>query len=295
MRSSDHFINGITTKYTPFQWLNLRATAGLDFLGFRDEALAKNGESAPYYGYPQGFRTLNKFTTEKYSIDLGASSTFNLTKQISSRTAIGAQYNKDITRGTFNTGRNLPPGSQTFSGASVKESREGTTEFRTLGSYVEQQFGWREKVFVTGAVRVDQNSAFGLANRQATYPKVSASWVVFEGNKWGVNQFRIRSAYGQSGQQPEALAALTFFSPVIVASRTGATGSGLVIGGLGSPTLKPERSTELEAGFDLRPGTTGLRSRPPTTTSEPAMPSSHGRCRDQPVRSRFGPKTLARC
>ncbi len=251
VRSSDHFINGITTKYTPFPWLNFRATAGLDFLGFRDEALAKNGESAPYYGYPEGFRTLNKFTTEKYSMDIGSFATFNLTRQISSRTAVGAQYNKDVTRGTFNTGRNLPPGSQTFSGASVKESREATTEFRTLGSYVEQQFGWREKLFLTGAVRIDENSAFGLANRRATYPKVSASWVAFEGNKWGVNQLRFRSAYGQSGQQPEALAALTYFSPVIVAGRTGATGSGLVLGGLGSPTLKPERSSEIEGGFDI--------------------------------------------
>ncbi len=251
VRSSDHFINSVTTKYNPFQWLNLRTTAGLDFLGFRDEALAKNGESAPYYGYPKGFRTLNKFTTEKYSIDLGANAVFNLTKRISSRTAFGAQYNKDITRGTFNTGRELPPGGVTISGASVKESREATTEFRTLGTYVEQQFGWKDKLFVTGAVRIDQNSAFGISNRQATYPKISGSWVLFEGNKWGVNQLRLRSAYGQSGQQPEALAALTYYSPVIVAGRTGGAGAGLVLGGLGSPTLKPERSSEIEAGFDL--------------------------------------------
>jgi TonB-linked SusC/RagA family outer membrane protein len=251
LRSSDHFINGVTTRWNPLRWLNFRGTVGLDWLGFRDEALAKNGESAPYYGYPEGFRTLNKFTTEKYSVDLGSSATFNLTGRISSRTSAGAQYNKDITRGTFNNGRNLPPGGETFSGASVKESREGTTEFRTLGTYVEEQIGLDDRLFLTGALRVDQNSAFGLDNRTATYPKISASWVALDrADRW-LNQVRLRAAYGQSGQQPEALAALTFLSPVVVPSRTGAVGSGLVVGGLGSPTLRPERSSEIEAGFDL--------------------------------------------
>lgn len=251
VRSSDHFINSLTTKYTPFPWLSFRATTGLDWLGFRDEALGKNGESAPYYGYPTGFRTLNKFTTEKYSVDLGSSATFQLTKQISSRTSLGGQYNKDLTRGTYNTGTELPPGSVTFSGAAVKNSREESIEFRTLGSYLEQQFGWKDKLYLTGAIRVDQNSAFGLANRKATYPKIGASWVVFEGKKFGLDQLRLRSAFGQSGQQPEALAAVTYFSPTIVAGRTGAPSSAATLGGLGSPTLRPERSTELEAGFDL--------------------------------------------
>ena len=252
-RSSDHFINGLNAKYTPLPWLNLRGTVGADLVNFQDEALAKNGESAPYYGYPLGFRTYNRLKTAKYSVDLGATASFGISRRFTSRTSLGAQYNKDRTTGTYNTGRDLPPGGVTFTGASSKESSEQTTEYRTLGTYLEQQFGLDDRLYVTGAVRIDQNSAFGAENQAATYPKVSASWMALEGptERYGINQLRLRAAYGQSGQQPGALSALTYFSPTVVATRSAAPQSAVILGGLGSTTLKPERSAEIELGFDL--------------------------------------------
>jgi TonB-dependent SusC/RagA subfamily outer membrane receptor len=249
-RKSDHFTPSATANYRPLNWLSMRATAGLDYLGYRDDELARNGEICPFCGFPGGLRSLNRFVGTKISAEVGATATFKLTQKIGSKTSFGSQYNKDLVRVTLNQGTDLPPGGETFTGAAVKNSSEQNTEFRTLGNYIEQQFSYQDRFFLTGAIRVDKNSAFGQENRSATYPKVSASWVALEHAESALlNQLRLRGAYGQSGQQPGALAAITYFTPVPAIFLDAPT-SGVTVGGLGNTAVKPERSREWETGFD---------------------------------------------
>jgi TonB-linked SusC/RagA family outer membrane protein len=259
-RKSNHFINSGTANFRPLSWLSTRATVGLDYIGYEDQGLAKNGESCPFCGNGEGYRSLNRFQSYKYSVDLGATASFQLTKRISSKTSGGVQYNRDNLTASRNFGQVLPPGAQTFTGAAIKVSSEQTTRFVTLGSYVEQQFGWDERLFLTGAVRVDQNSAFGADSRSATYPKIAGSWVAMEQRAAGlVTSLRLRAAYGASGQQPGPLDAIQYYSGTTNAV-FGGNQPGLSLGdvltgafanGLGNRLLKPERSAEIEAGFDL--------------------------------------------
>jgi len=249
-RKSDHFTPSVNINYRPLNWLALRSTAGLDYLGYRDEELARNGEACPFCGFDQGLRSLNRFQGNKISAEVGATATFRLTQKIGSKTTVGGQYNKDVVKTTLNNGTVLPPGGETFSGAAVKSSSEQTTEFRTLGTFIEQQFSLNDRLFLTGAVRVDQNSAFGQDNRSATYPKISSSWMALESPNGFFNSLRFRGAYGQSGQQPGALAAITYFGPVPATIYGQGALPGVTIGGLGNTSVKPERSAEIEAGFD---------------------------------------------
>ena len=73
-------------------------------------------------------------------------------------------------------------------------------ENNTLGFYGQQQLSLNDRVFLTGAVRADDNSAFGRDFDIVYYPKVSATWVVTEG------ALKFRAAYGASGQQPQDFA-----------------------------------------------------------------------------------------
>src|SRR5690606_40895699 len=57
---------------------------------------------------------------------------------------------------------------------------ESKVENVTLGAFIQQQFGWKNRLFLTGALRADDNSAFGEDFDLVTYPKVSASWVISE-------------------------------------------------------------------------------------------------------------------
>ena len=48
---------------------------------------------------------------------------------------------------------------------------------KTLGVFVEEQAAIRDRLFLTAAVRTDQNSAFGTNFQRVYYPKASLSWV----------------------------------------------------------------------------------------------------------------------
>jgi len=124
----------------------------------------------------------------------------------------------------------------------------------TIGGYVQQQLAWRDKVFVSGALRGDDNSAFGQDFSFIYYPSASLSWVIgeesfFPQNDW-LSSLRLRAAYGQSGQRPGFRNAITFYTAVAV-KRAGSDVGAVQIGApVGNASLKPERSGEYELGFD---------------------------------------------
>jgi hypothetical protein len=143
------------------------------------------------------------------------------------------------------------PGVETVSGvAQIAAGTQTQTLNTTIGAYMQEQFGWRDRVFLTGAMRVDNNSAFGTDFKWVTYPKIGATWVVNEEPFWRwksvVNALKLRAAYGESGRQPQAFAALRTFSPIPGPGGT----SAVTTGQLGNANLKPERGKELEAGFE---------------------------------------------
>ena len=184
------------------------------------------------------------------TVDYNASLNFSLSPSITTGTSIGAQYFDRLSRFTSAGGTQFPsPGLSTILGTSLRTGSDDYVENATVGLYVQQQVALRDRLFLTGAVRVDNNSAFGTDYDLATYPKVSASWVLNEEPFWKiafVNTLKLRAAFGAAGQQPDAFAALRTLGPV--------TGPGdepaFTTQSIGNANLKPERSTELEVGFD---------------------------------------------
>ena len=69
------------------------------------------------------------------------------------------------------------------------------------------------------------------------------------GGKW-INNFRPRLAWGVSGQQPDANASITYLTPITATLLNGESPA-VTFGALGNSNLKPERSREIEGGFDL--------------------------------------------
>lgn len=122
-----------------------------------------------------------------------------------------------------------------------------------MGGYVEEQVAIRDRLFLTAALRGDDNSAFGQNFNFITYPKVSASWVIsqepFFPRLSFLNSLRLRAAYGRSGRQPGPNDALQFFTPVAVAAN-GTDVPGITIGSLGNADLRPEKTREAEMGLD---------------------------------------------
>ena len=110
----------------------------------------------------------------------------------------------------------LAPGGQTVGRRSMKSaSNQSPTATKTLGYYAQEQVALRDRLFLTGAVRYDQNTAFGTQYKGVPYPKFSASYNISDESFFPHNDFlnslHLRLAYGSSGVQPGATSALRTF------------------------------------------------------------------------------------
>ena len=252
----DRFTGSATGTWQPLGWLRFTGVTGLDLNNRYDNEMAPGGivlaEGEPL---SFGFRQANRFQTGVYTSNVGATATRDLPRDIRSTSSIGVQYNNEIFRGNQAYGEDLLSGTGSLNGTNKNFAvGEVNVQNVTLGGYLQQQLSWRERLFLTAAVRGDDNSAFGADFGFIVYPSLQASWVIaeepwFPQTDW-LSSLRLRSAYGQTGQRPGFRLAQTFYSPVTV-QIVGSDVPAVAIGGSGNPELKPERSAELEAGFDL--------------------------------------------
>lgn len=248
----ERFITSASSNWQPLDWLSVRGNAGVDYIHRQDTQLCRFDECTSTINR-LGFKTDNRTNFYIYTVDAGATATRALTDGIESETTAGVQFYRNVFSRNGATGRSLPPGATTVTAGAEKVADETTDETRTLGAYVEQRIAFRDRLFLTGAIRSDRNSAFGADFKTVFYPKLSASWVLSEEPFFGspsfVNQLRLRSAYGASGVQPGTIDAVQYYSATATLGETGEQ-PGLVFSTLGNTNLKPERSTEFEVGVD---------------------------------------------
>jgi TonB-dependent starch-binding outer membrane protein SusC len=250
----DRFTSSVNGSWLVIPWLNLNATAGLDFTDNSNQELVPPNE-VQFGDLPLGQRTSNPFQTFIYTMQGGGTATFNLTSDVKSVSTVGVDYNNETIRGTTAFGKQLLAGTGSLGGTTAQFAvGEVNTGDITLGAYGSEQLSWRDRVFVTGGLRGDKNSAFGLNFKEIYYPSASVSWVLGE-EPWFpkttmFSSLRARAAYGESGRQPGFRDAITFFTPVSVIAPNGEEAA-FIPGGVGNSNLQPERSKEFEGGFDV--------------------------------------------
>jgi TonB-linked SusC/RagA family outer membrane protein len=245
-------------NFRPFPWMSHRLTIGTDFAQEKNEQFmpyATNDTIRYFWGTSaDGWKWENRREIVLNTYDYVGTLKFDVTPKINSSTSGGVQYyQKHISR-MESEGDYFPaPGLATIGSAAQKVvTTDQILDNNTLGFYGQQQFGWQDRLFLTAAVRVDNNSSFGKDIKWVTYPKFSLSWVLNEEPVVKqrmpsfINTFKLRAAYGQSGQQPDIFTALRTLQPI-----PGPNGSAaLTPGFVGNPSLAPERGIETEIGFE---------------------------------------------
>jgi TonB-dependent SusC/RagA subfamily outer membrane receptor len=168
-------------------------------------------------------------------------------------TSFGAQYYVDEENFFANHGTGFAsPLSTTVNQLSQTQT---SIEYRlvqnkSLGFYVQEEISWNDRLFLTGALRFDDNSTFGVDAPAQKYPKISGTWVVSEESFWGfdaINSLRVRGAWGKAGRQPSS----TSGQDIYVGIPGPGGSSGIRPQSPGNPAIEPEVSTELELGFDI--------------------------------------------
>jgi len=123
-------------------------------------------------------------------------------------------------------------------------------ENKSLGFYIQEEVRINDRIFLTGAMRFDDNSTFGVDAKAQKYPKVAGTWVVSEEGFWSfdaISSLRLRGAWGKAGRQPGSTAGQNIY----VAMPGPGGSAALRPSSPGNPAIQPEVSTELEVGFDV--------------------------------------------
>jgi TonB-linked SusC/RagA family outer membrane protein len=253
---TNRFTGSGSLAYQMAPWLRHRLTLGMDNVSSDARSLERFApdDLAVYLAPAMAAGRIGQTLRDRraYTMDYAGTASAALTPALASRSSLGFQIDRVEARTSTLGGMGFPASGIELIGATATPLPSSQSELinTTVGAYVQQQFGWEDRLFLTAALRVDNNSAFGEELRWVTYPKVDASWIISEEPFWRwrdvVNTFRVRTAYGESGRAPAAFTALRSFTPVQGPAGTNA----VTAGSLGNPHLKPERGREWEVGFE---------------------------------------------
>jgi TonB-linked SusC/RagA family outer membrane protein len=257
------FDNAATVQWLPFSWLPLNGTAGISVQTSHDETLLPRSYVVAYPDSLGHFSTSQGTATTK---TLG----FNTTIPIPVggwthlRTAFGATITQSATTDGLLTTSMLQPGETSPNTLTNPVAGQRTQSATTYGWFVEPQLNFNSRFFIMPGFRLDGGSSYGGRARVnglsklsfgALFPKINVSWIASDEPRFpfkgAIDLLRLRAAFGHAGVQPAPADHLRLFSQ----------GSGMLNGQLdpnlaqlstlGNTQLRPERSTELEGGFDL--------------------------------------------
>ena len=142
--------------------------------------------------------------------------------------------NRDLIAGQENINRGTTP--------LLQQNRQPTKVFAVFGQ--EELLLFSERLMLTGGVRAERNTNNGDVEKMYYFPKASASYRV--PTFAFVNELKVRTAWGRSGNQP--------LYPQKYTNLTNTVYNGVnalrVATGAGDPAIKPETQTEFEGGFD---------------------------------------------
>jgi len=245
-------ISDIQLKYSPFEGFNVNYVLGMDYSA---------GDGLMYI--PLGFNAnidgeSHKITNKSilYNSDINASYQYKLGENIALTTGVGYSYQYDEYNkfGMINSIVSPVESVIVVNPASVTSGADYRGQRAIWGGYIQQNIGYKEKLFLSFSGRMDGASTFGIEERQQFYPKASVSYSISEEDFWQenmsfINYFKIRAAWGQAGN-------LSALSPYLINSNYNSTIYGTLVGNypsslLGNDHLKPERQTEAEIGFDM--------------------------------------------
>ncbi|MEO6878431.1 MAG: TonB-dependent receptor, partial [Gemmatimonadaceae bacterium] len=180
----DRFTANATFENNPTDWFKHRLTLGIDRTNegnnYYFPRLDSLSHLSSFSGDALGYRELDQNTITYRTIDYSASATWNPKPAYRFVTSGGAQYYHDATLSLGANGSVFPvPGLQSVNATTQSKSQsQDFFDDATLGYYLQEEIGWRERLYLTAAARWDNSSAFGANVNKVVYPKFGLSYVV---------------------------------------------------------------------------------------------------------------------
>ena len=253
-------LSDVKLNLTPISGLNIDLTTGFDTYsqqGFEFHDRVPYSPVAATF-FPDGYVANAKFNYYQWTGDVVASYKFNPVSNIQSTSSVGysAQYIK--TAYSAQEGRDLIPLVKTISAAQNLFTLpvDSRTEQSIFGAFFQETFGFKNRLFLTGAARIDGSSAFGANAQNIVYPKASISYNISDEGFWSnsslgrlFNTFKLRASYGKAGN----LTGIGAYDRFITYLPITYTGGGFAPRNqISNVNIRPEIKTEWEAGADMQ-------------------------------------------
>ena len=251
----------IGAEYLATSWLRLNYTLGADYAN--DERL--EGCAISSSDVCNGGRVIEgKVVNYQIDHNLTATASYTVNPHVSGAVTVGQNLSSQNNRNLFAVGRGLvAPTPYKLSNTVARDLPLDAEVVIHRESYFGQgTIDLYDQLYLNASIRNDGFSNFGRLSRRAWFPKGSVAWTFTKltGERPWLTFGKVRVAYGEAGTEPPPyVTSATYFSQIFggIAQGTGETPTQNGIGGLltggqkPADVLRPERSKELEAGFDL--------------------------------------------
>lgn len=171
----------------------------------------------------------------------------------SSISTVGFQLFRDDDRQLRVDGDGLPDGSTNVNSSADITGEDFRRTVANYGYFILQNIGFKDRYFIEGGIRVDQNSAFGDQVNAQLFPKVGVSYNVddesfFQNSGLGniISTLKLRANLGWAGNFPTP-----FSNQVLASTNPFLGGLALEFGTPGDSELRPEKTRTIEVGADL--------------------------------------------
>jgi TonB-linked SusC/RagA family outer membrane protein len=213
-------------------------------------------DATTYNAALNGYASLGTNRQFLINHEINATLNKNITSELNSTTQVGysVQYEKSV----YNVvhGQGLPPGGVSVVSATSTSlpNVDERGEISISGGYLQQNFKFKNRYFLTVAGRIDGSSVFGAEERSQLYLKASGSYVLSDEKFWEPmsnwwNLFKLRAAYGESGNLTgiSAFGRFNVYNANPYLGRIAFTSPGQ----LANENVKPETQKEIEIGTEM--------------------------------------------
>jgi TonB-linked SusC/RagA family outer membrane protein len=244
-QTSNHFTTGLTLAWDPVPGMTHRVNFGLDFA----ESDYTEERAFGDWRVPLGNREDDEYQAKTLTLDYAGTWSTRLGGNFSSRFSLGGQLYSEDRYNLNGFGDDFAgPGDKVINNAARTEAFEVRWKQTNGGFFLQEELGFHDRLYLIAGIRFDGFSTFGEDYGMAAYPKLAAAYTISDAGFWPGwwEGFKLRAAWGTSGRAPGLFDALRTWDPV-----SGDEGQPAVTpDNLGNPELGPEKSVELELGFD---------------------------------------------
>ena len=248
----DRFRTALNLDHKPIENFTNRFTFGLDYRKNEEREFVPK-KSGTFFFQENGY--VYRADREYLSVTLAYAGSYILPKwgEIQQTLAFGFQGFRVEDRESAAQGENFAiPGTEDFDNASLIDAQESNRQLFSGGIYFVDQIGLFDKIFIDLGIRADGNSTFGDNVGMQYYPKAGIAYNISEepffptSIKSVVSTLKLRSSWGMTGNFPPPFTRDRTYSANSFLER-----SGLGFNNPGNEDLKPEKTSSIDAGFDM--------------------------------------------